>query len=251
MNSFAISGIVFACVFGGAMASTALRDALPPDHLSADSKRIVTLGMGLVATMSALVLGLLVSSAKSYYDTQSAELTAASAKVVLLDRVLTLYGPETKETRDLLRGVVSASLDRLWPQERRPTSQVAPSTTGAEDILVKIQTLSPQDDTQRSIKGQALNMVIGLAQTRWLMYEQGTNSVSRPILVIVVFWLTAIFISFGLFAPRNLTVTAALFVSGLSVSGAIFLILELYTPFGGLTEISSAPVRFALAQLAK
>jgi hypothetical protein len=251
MNPLSTSGIVFACTFGGAMASTVFRGVIPPDHLSADSKEIVKLGMGLVATMSALVLGLLVSSAKSSYDTQSAELTATSAQVVLLDRVLAHYGPEAKETRELLRGAVVDTLDRLWPQERGTTSQVAVSTTGAEDILVKIEALSPGDDTQRSLKAQAFNMVIGLGQTRWLVYEQGTNSVSKPMLVILVFWLTAIFMSFGLFAPRNLTVVAALLVSGLSVSGAIFLILELYMPFRGLIEISSAPMRFALAQLGK
>jgi hypothetical protein len=249
MNSLATSGIVFACVFGGAMASTVLRGALPPHHLSGDSKEVVKVGMGLVATMSALVLGLLVSSAKGSYDAKSAELTEMSAKVVVLDRVLALYGPGTKETRDLLRGVVVDNLDRLWPQERRPTSQVVPPTTGAEDILVKIEALSPEDDTQRSLKAQALSMVIGLGQTRWLMYEQGANSVSKPMLVILVFWLTTIFFSFGLFAPRNLTATAALLVSALSVSSAIFLILGLYTPFGGLIEISSAPLRFALTHL--
>jgi hypothetical protein len=251
MNSLATSGIVFACVFGGAMAGPVVRGALPPNHLSADSKEVVKLGMGLVATMSALVLGLLVSSAKGFYDAQSAELTEMSAKVVFLDRVLARYGPGTKETRDLLYSVVVDNLDRLWPQERRPTHQVAPPTTGAEDILVKIEALSPEDDTQRSLKTQALSMVIGLGQTRWLMYEQGANSVSKPMLVILVFWLTTIFFSFGLFAPRNFTATVALLVSGLSVSGAIFLILELYTPFGGLIEISSAPLRFALTHLGK
>jgi len=94
-------------------------------------------------------------------------------------------------------------------------------------------------------------MAMGLGQTRWLIFAQGATSVSKPMLVILVFWLTAIFISFGLFAPRNGTVTAALFVSGLSVSCAIFLILEMYSPFGGLIEISSAPLRFALEHLGK
>jgi hypothetical protein len=101
----------------------------------------------------------------------------------------------------------------------------------------------------RSIQAQAVTMVMGLAHTRWLMYEQGANSVSKPMLVILVFWLSAIFVSFGLFAPRNATAITALFVAGLSVSGAIFLILELYAPFGGVIEISSGPLRATLSQL--
>jgi len=248
MSSIAISLVVFLCVFGSAVIGTFIRGSLPESHLSAHSQGVVRLGMGFVATMAALVLGLLVSSAKSSYDTQSAELTDMSSKVIFLDRVLAHYGPETKEARDLLRGAVVANLDRIWPQERGRTSEMAPTST-AEAVLDKIQALSPKDDTQRSLKVQAFSLVLVLGQTRWLVYEQGAGSVSKPMLVILVFWLAAIFFSFGLSAPRNATVTTAFFVSGLSVSGAIYLILEMYTPFRGLIEISSAPLRFALAHL--
>ena len=248
MSSTAISLIVLGCVFGGAMASSVLRGALPPHHLSEDSKEAVKLGMGLVATMAALVLGLLISSAKSSYDTRSAELTGMSAQLVMLDRLLAHYGPETKEVRDELRSSVVGSLDRIWPEERSRTSEAVPPST-TEVVLDKLQALAPKDDSQRSLKAQALNMAISLGQTNWLLFEQGTASVSTPMLVIVVFWLTVLFISFGLFAPRNGTVAAALFASGLSVSGAIFLILEMYAPFSGLIKISSAPLRAALTHL--
>jgi Protein of unknown function (DUF4239) len=249
MSSIVVSLTVFVCVFGGALCGIFVRRTLPQDHLSADSRQVVTMSMGLVATMAALVLGLLVSSAKSFYDAQSAELTQMSTKVILLDRVLAHYGPETKEVRDVLRDVVSGGIDRIWPQESTQPSELRAPSTGSESLIVKIQALSPKDDQQRSLQTQALSIVMGLTQTRWLMYEQEANSVSKPILVILVFWLTAIFISFGLFAPRNATVITALFVAGLSVSGAIFLILEMYAPFGGLIEISSASLRKGLAQL--
>jgi|SRR5271156_3306121 len=250
MSSLGLSFIVLACVFGGAVCGILLNRVLPPNHLSADSKDVVRMGMGLVATMAALVLGLLVSSAKSFYDAQSTELTQMSASVILLDRLLAHYGPETKEARDLLRGTVADSIDRTWPQERiQPSKLGAPSDTGPEALIRKIQSLSPKDDQQRSIQAQALSIVMGLTQTRWLMYEQGANSVSEPMLVILVFWLTAIFVSFGLFAPRNATVIIALFVAALSVSGAILLILDMYSPFGGLIQISSGPLRTTLMQL--
>ena len=171
------------------------REALPKDHLSADSKDVVKLGMGLVATMSALVLGLLVSSAKSTYDSQSSELTEMSAKIVFLDRMLAHYGPEAKEARDALRLSVVASIDKIWPRERERTSEARPPSTGAEGLLDKIQALAPKDDAQRWLQGQALNIAIGLGQTRWLLYEQGASSVSKPMIVVLVFWLTAIFIS--------------------------------------------------------
>jgi len=252
VSSVAVSLIVFACVFGGALCGLVLRrHASAAIDLSDDSKDVVKMSMGLVATMAALVLGLLISSAKNFYDAQSSELTQMSARIVLLDRVLAHYGPDANEGRDLLRSILAASIDRIWPQESvlyPPSRLVAPSI-GAETLLVRIQALAPKDDRQRALQAQALNMVIELDQTRWLMYEQGAGSVSGPMLTILVFWLATIFLSFGLFAPRNLTVIIALFVAGLSVSGAIFLILEMYAPYGGIIKISSTPLRVALTHL--
>jgi Protein of unknown function (DUF4239) len=245
MGATTISLIVFACVFGGALLGILLHTVLPQQHLSNESKDIVKLGMGLVGTMAALVLGLLVASAKGSYDAQSAELTQMSANIALLDRALALYGPETKEARNLLRGAVARVLDQMWSS----ASLSVPTAAGGEILYEKIQGLSPKNDTQRSLQGQALSMAVDLGKTRWLMYEQATTSVSMPLVIVLVCWLTAIFISFGLFAPFNATVVASLFVSALSVSGAIFLILEMYTPYAGLVKISDAPLRAALAHL--
>jgi len=107
MSSLTISLVAFAFIFGGALAGMILRPSLPDHHLSAESKEVVKLGMGLVGTMAALILGLLVASAKTSFDAQSSELTQASANIVVLDRVLAQYGPETREVRELLRGVVA------------------------------------------------------------------------------------------------------------------------------------------------
>lgn len=245
MSSIAISLIAFACVFGGALAGMLLRGSLPQHHISSDSKETVKLGMGLVSTMSALVLGLLVSSAKSFYDTQGAELNQSAADAVAVDRLLAHYGPETKEARDTLRRSVANQIEQTWPQ--KGTRLEAPG--GSEALMDQLQGLSPKDDKQRSLQAQALNLGISVGRIRWLMYEQRNAAVSMPMLVIMVFWLTVVFVSYGLFAPHNLTTIASLFAAGLSVSGAIFLILEMYAPFAGLIQISSTPLRSALAHL--
>jgi hypothetical protein len=226
-----------------------LHSVLPQNHLSAETKGIVNLGAGIIGTMAALVLGLLVASAKNAYDTQSNELTDVSSRILLLDRVLAHYGPETKEAREELRGVVGGTIDRMWPQDHTKRSQLDPTTSGGEIVYDKIQELSPANDSQHSLKTEALSLAVGLAQTRSLMFEQSAVSISKPLLIVVVFWLSINFISFGLFAPHNATVIATLLLCALAVSGAIFLILELYSPFGGMIQISSAPMRNALAHL--
>jgi hypothetical protein len=251
MSEATTSLIAFALVFGGALAGMLLRGYLPHNHLTGASKNTVQLGMALVSTMSALVLGLLVSSAKSFYDTQSAELTQMSADIVTLDRLLVHYGPETKEARAALRAAVIRNLDRVWPQERTRTWAAPLPEKSSEDLLDQIHALSPATDQQRSFQTQALSIAFGAERMRWLMYEQSNASVSRTLLVVMVFWLSVVFISFGLFAPRNATAIASLFIAGLSVSGAIFLILEMYTPYSGFIQISSAPLHSALAGFAR
>ena len=247
MNSSSISAVVFACVFGGAMLGMYMPNVLPEAHLSDRSKDVVKLGMGLVATLSALVLGLLISSAKNSFDAQSTELTQSSAQVVLLDRVLAHYGPETEKARDALRTSVVSAIDRMWTKTRR--TKFEPPARGNEVLLDLLQNLAPRDDNQRALKAQALTIAFAVGETRWLQYAQMNNSIPSPILIILVGWLMALFFSFGLFAPRNGTVIASLFVAALSVSAAVFLIVELYSPYGGLIEVSSAPLRAALSQL--
>ena len=249
MSAMSIGWIVLACVFGGVLLGMALRLILPEHHLSADSKDVIKLGMALTATMSALVLALLTNSAKSSYDAQRNELTQLSANIILLDRVLAHYGPESKEARDLLKLSVSGMIDRIWPESRSGRAELAPNSAVAEGFFDKIQELSPQNEVQRSLQAQALKMSIDIGQARWLLFEQGGRSIPMPFLVLLVFWVTIIFLSFGLFAPHNATVIATLFLCALSVSGAIFLIMELDRPFGGLIQISSAPLRNAIAHL--
>ena len=249
MSSITISLIVLACVFGGALLGLLLHTVLPQHHLSSETKDIVKLGMGLVGTMAALVLGLLVASAKGNYDAQSAEVTQLSANIALLDRVLAMYGPETKEPRAVLRVAVTRAVDQMWP--KAGSSQVAPTAAGGEILYEKMQGLTPANDSQRSLQSQAISIAMDIGKTRWLMYEQAKSSVSLPLLVVLVLWLTVIFVSFGLFAPLNATVVSSLFVSALAVSGAIFLILEMYTPYSGVVQISEAPLRAVIANLGR
>lgn len=250
MGSFTIAGIAFLCVFGGSLIGMYLRTALREHHLSSETKDLVKVGIGLIATMSALVLGLLVASAKSSFDTQKSEVGQISANIILLDRALAHYGPDAQEVRELLHASAERMIEQLWPTNGTPSSPASP-TSASEVLFDKIENLSPKTDAQRGLKAQSVKTAIDIGQTRWLMFAQKTSAVSLPFLVVVLFWLTITFLSFGLYAPKNGVVFATLFVCALSVAGALFLVLELDRPFDGFIQISSEPMRNALGQLGR
>jgi hypothetical protein len=249
MNVLGIGLLAFACLFGGALLGMRLRSALPHHHLSGDSAKPLELGLAIVGTMAGLVLGLLVASATSAYNAQRSELLDVSSKIVVLDRILKHYGPEANPPRATLRVAVERTLYRIWPQQRAGIPELDPSAEGAETILDQIEDLAPTNDAQRSLKSEAVGLSLTLGQIRWLMYEQTGSSLSMPLLVLLIFWFTITFVGFGLFSPPNPTVVVALALCSLAVSGAIFVMLEMYTPFQGLVQIPSAPLREALAHL--
>jgi hypothetical protein len=251
VSPMAIGWTVFAAVFGTALLAMFVHSALPEHHVSADSKDVVKLGIALIATMSALVLSLLIASAKTAFDTRSNQLAQASADIILLDRALARYGPETKEPRAMLQRWVAATVEQFWPVEGRKPIAIDPGASLVESFYDKIEALSPQSDMQRALRSQAETMALDVGRMRLLMFEHLGTSIPVPFLVVLVFWLCIIFASFGLFAPRNATVIAVLCVCALSVSAAIFLILELDRSFEGLLQVSGAPLRTALAQLAR
>ena len=251
MSAMAIGWIVFALVFGSALLAMFVHSMLAEEHLSSDSKDVVKLGIALIATMSALVLSLLIASAKTAFDTRSNQLVEVSADMIMLDQALARYGPETKEARSLLQRSVAATIDRFWPAEGVKHIAIDPAASPVEALYDKIEELSPQSDLQRSMQSQALTLAADVARVRLLLFEHLGTSIPVPFLAVLVFWLCIIFASFGLFAPRNATVIAVLCVCALSVSGAIFLILELDRSFEGLLQVSDAPLRAALAQLGR
>jgi hypothetical protein len=248
MTTEIISLIIFGCLVVAVLAGRGLRRLLPEHHLNAETKDAVKLAMGLVATMSALLLGLLVSSAKTSYDTVRSEVIQMSAKITFLDRVLHLYGPEAEPLRIKFHAAVEEGTRQMWSQT---SGQPVANARSGDAIYAAIQGLSPRNDTQRNLKEQAASLAVELAQLRTLLHAQSIESISRPLLIVVVFWLVIIFFSFNLIAPPNVTATLASMVSALAVAGAIFLTLEMDRPFTGLVKISNEPLVNATSQFAK
>jgi hypothetical protein len=253
MTSLTVSAIVFGCVLAGVLLGMIFRAMLSEKQLTAESKDLVKLGMGLIGTMTALVLGLLIASAKGSYDTQRNGLAQMSGNIIFLDRTLARYGPETTDAREMLHASVVDLLERTWPDENPQAVQTEKGGTEGryEGLYVKIEALTPKNETQRTLQSQALKTAADIGQLRWLLFAQKGGSIPTPFLVVMVGWLALILGSFGLFAPRNGVAYLALLLCVLAVSSAVFLILELDQPFDGMIRISSAPLRIAREQLGR
>ncbi|MBV8531307.1 MAG: hypothetical protein JO104_08305 [Candidatus Eremiobacteraeota bacterium] len=229
----------------------ALRNRLPSHHLDDASRGLLQIGLGIVGTMAGLVLGLLVSSATGSYNTQRGEVLEVASKVVLLDRILAHYGPAANPQRRALRVGVQRALEDIWPKDAAKGPKLDPLATHGEALFDEIERLAPHSDNQRGLKGDAISLAIALGQTRWLMFEQSGSALSMPLLVLLIFWFTITFVGFGLFSPSNATVLVALGLCALAVSGAIFVTVEMSTPFEGLMRIPSTPLQEALTNLGR
>jgi len=252
-GALADSLIAFVCVFGAGLLGMFLRTKFSDEWKTSDSKEVVRLVMGLVVTTVAMALGLLVGSAKNFYDTQNAEMAQIAADYIMLDRVLSGYGPEAAAARAELRAVLAnrtARLDRL----QAPNTTYLEMKSGARvgDVLIdKVQQLSPRNSDQVFLKQESIGLGIQLGQLRWLIYEQNTVPFPKLLLIVLIGWLMLLFGSFGIFAPRNPLVLAGLFASAAVVCSAILLILEMYNPQSGLIRVSDAPLRAAMDQLGR
>ncbi|HEY1929040.1 MAG TPA: hypothetical protein VGG92_16365 [Caulobacteraceae bacterium] len=253
MGSLAIAAVMLACTYGAALLGLFLHGRLHERHLDGDTKDVVKLVMGLVATMSALVLGLLVASANTSHDRQAGELASLSADIILLDQTLALYGPDAQALRDGLDQDIRRMHDAIWSPTGVHTENMNSATVKnlSRTHRVQLATLTPKNDMQKELKSHAFGLADSIGKSRLLMFESSGNQLPWPFLVVLTFWLSVLFLGFGLLSRFNPTVAAALFLGSLSFAGAIFLILELSEPYHGILQVSDAPLRSAIAQLGR
>jgi hypothetical protein len=250
VNGAGTAFLVFIFIAASALAGLGLRRKLPEHHIDDNAKTVVNLVMGLIATMSALVLGLLIVSAKSNFDTQSGYVAQLAAQTIEIDRILAHYGPETAETRALFRETVILGVQRIWPNDRMTGTLEPPKQRGQLDAFYDhLERLDPKTSGQRIAQSNAMQLSTELLSIRTLMYEKLRNSLALPFLVVLVFWLMLLFVGFGLQTQTNPTILTVLLLGALSAAGAIFLILELDQPYDGLIRVSSEPLQRAIAAL--
>jgi len=251
LDSQVIALIVFMCTFCGALLGFFLQYRLPDHHFASDSRDVVKLVMSLVSTLSALVLGLLIASAKNSYDTQQTELDQVATGLIELNMALVNYGPDADTARIVFRDGLTATVHRMWPEGTPADVQVRPGTSTGwiNEYFKDILSLSPKTDAQHVLQGRILQLSEGLRQIRAMMYVQTVIPIAWPFFVILVFWLTILFIGFGCMSKMNVTVVAALFVGSMSVAGAFFVIFELNQPYRGMMQVSPKPIFYAVEQV--
>jgi Protein of unknown function (DUF4239) len=251
MSPVADAFVVLASVFGSGVIGLSLRRFLPEQQLNESSVGMVRLCTGVLATLTALVLGLLVASAKANYDRVSDEVTQAAAAIVLLDRTLAQFGSQTNEARSLLRTAVASAVDTVFSESGRGVADLDDPkrlATG-ERLETEIRKLTPENDVQRTLQARALGLSNEIAKLRLLTVTQAEGSIPAAFLILLVLWLAIMFAGFGLVTSGNPTVIVALFLCALSLAGAVFMVEELNRPLEGMMKTSGAPLRYALTHI--
>jgi hypothetical protein len=250
LSALTISVIALVLIFGGTFAGAFLRNSLPSHHLSDESKDVVRLGSALVATIAALILSLLITSAKTSYDTHNARLAQMTADIVLLDRLLAGYGPGSHEARALLRHTADVVTRKIW---KNSSDGNAPAPSEPADAIGRtyseILDLAPQSESQKALRERAIQLITDVSQVGLTMSAHVGATIPIPLLAVLTAWLVIIFASFSLFSRLNSTTVVALFLFALSAAGAIFLVLEMDQPFAGLIRIPDNVLRDALPPL--
>jgi hypothetical protein len=250
MSSLAIACVMFGCVLASTLAASWIARRLPEHHISGDSRDVVKLGLGVIGTLTALVLGLLVSATKGTYDAQSGTVKEVAADLAALDRVMARYGPETGDARARLRVLAQAVHDQFWPRAGSPIEFTGgQSREAGEGLFEAVAALDPRTDAQRLLKTRAQDTLVGFVRVRQRLAVNSERSIPPPLLVVLGVWQAVLFAGFGLLAPRNATTFAFLVVCVLSVSGALFLVLELDRPFDGMIRVPDTPLRSVISHL--
>lgn len=241
--------ISFGAIFGGAIIGLIAANRLPKHHLSSETQSAVTISVAVIGTLSALVLGLMITAANGSFSARSDELRQLSLQLIRMDRNLRRYGPEAEDARAKLRTWAIAKTQELFPEKGQSRPENHTTIEMLEAVQDAVLVLTPKDERQKYLRTLCLTLSSTMIQARWSLEQRIGHSIPVPFLILLIFWLSIVFASFGLFAPANPPAVVALFLCGLAVAGGIFLIEELDRPLSGFIQIPSDSMRKALVEI--
>ena len=245
-----MAATAFGLIMAGTLLGMVVRSRLPEHHLTGDSKEVIRLSTALVATLTAVVLALLFAATRTSFEHTSGSVSRLAADISELDEILEEYGPDANPIRQQLRKELQPLMDSIWRDDAVAAGRQIPTrsshTTGALSMLRELQ---PRTAAQSSLQARALQIGTDISQTRLLLFAQPPDSVSTPFMIVLVLWLVFIFTTFSMSSKPNVTLGIVLGICILSASGAVYLILELGLPFGGLMQVSGESLRNALTPI--
>ena len=241
----------FAVIFGGGLLGFLLSRRLPERYNDPGTRAVVTTAMRTVSLLSALVLGLLVATAKNKFDSNNAQTERFAADVMSLNRELVNYGADATDIRALLHRYVVAKIALNWPSldSPKPAPDDPLPWRLIDEVQQKLRALHPQSEEQRATLSGALQIAADFTRSSWLQKAQEADHVPQPFVLILMIWLFLLFVGIGLFAPRNAVTVTALLVTALSIASAIALIDDLDAPYRGFVVVSPQPMQRALAEI--
>jgi|688.fasta_scaffold197197_2 hypothetical protein len=247
-----IASVTWVVVFAAALLGMWIGGRLPEEHRTDDSRNVVSISMAMVSTLTALVLGLLLSVANTSFGENQEQLMSTSSDVIRMDHLLRLYGPEADGSRDLLRQYAHSMLSDVFPSEG---SQRNVENEATLDLLAKVEQwaalMVPANATQRWLQPHILDVSDRIVQEHFTLVKERLDAIPAALMVLMLLWLVLLFASFGLFAPRHLTCITVLLLSSGAASGAVLLILELETPHSGFVHLSPNPLQHAIDVMEK
>ncbi|MBN8988542.1 MAG: DUF4239 domain-containing protein [Rhizobiales bacterium] len=239
----------FISILIGAAIGMVLKRSWLADRLEGGSREAIRLGAGFLSTLAALVIGLMIASAKNTYDAQNTNIRQLGTNAALLDQMLTKYGPDAKAARALLREIIPSATTRIWRESISDGGSTFVISTTAERFYNAVEGLNPTNAEQTSLKSRIIDITTDMGRTRLLVFTQSDNAIPVPFFVVLTFWLVVIFATFSLFSEPNKIVVASVLVFALSVSSALFLIVDLSQPFSGLMQISNHHLHAVLPKI--
>lgn len=249
MEDTTVGIVSFLVIFGGALLGIGLGRVLPPEHLSPETRTAVSVSTAVVATLSALVISLLLNTASASFSAQANELNQIAADIVQVDALLRRYGPDAAEAHGSLRALAEGKAHQVRARDPTSPSGRDRSIKALESLQDQVFALIPPTDRHKWIQHEVIRLTAAITAARWLLAGQEQSTIPTAFLVMVVFWLALVFGTFGMFAPRNATSVAALCLCAMAVSGGITMILELDSPYSGLVHVSLEPVAKAFEHI--
>lgn len=249
MTPLGFSLLCLGLMLGAIALGQVLRTRLPGKHLSEGSETAVRASVGLLITLTSIVLGFTVGGARSYYDTVESSLTKLAAKTRVLDRTLERLGPEAEPARLLLRQAAGSAVRAAWPGHvtALPESAGGMAVNRLEQIQDLVLSWRYEAPRERALQAQALQVVQSMLDETGVIFELASPRVQRPLVLVLTCWLVCIFFGLALLAPRTPTALAALAMGAMAATGAILLTLEYYDPLSGLVAISPEVLEDAFA----